>query len=188
MRCRRRAQGWRSTGIYRQLNRNVFLHTFAGEIRRLTKYDPWPRSVNPSIIHPLASRHAGAVGACRHVLRERGTVVYRGPHALREEVHARSSTSRNTVCGALTAVAALPRPGATGAPDASWVFAWAVEHLPPSGVLARVVDKTVFASGAVIGFLTASSDEHPKLWGDGRARAHVVGARTGRTPHLCRSL
>ena len=97
----------------------------------------------------------------------------------------------------------------TGAPDASWTLAWALdadERPPPSSIvarrdtsealkLARVADKAILASeraisannlwGVVVGFLTASPDEDPKARGvgGGRASAHVVGAQT-RTARL----
>jgi hypothetical protein len=96
----------------------------------------------------------------------------------------------------------------TGTPDASWTLAWALdadERPPPSSIvarrdtaealkLARVADKAVLASertlsannlwSVVVGFLTTSPDEHPKVPRDGGVREHVVGARTGRTVRL----
>ena len=98
----------------------------------------------------------------------------------------------------------------TGAPDASWTLAWALdadERPPPSSIvarrdttealkLARVADKAVLASeraisannlwSVVVGFLAASPDDHPKArsgGGGGRAGEHVVGAQT-RTARL----
>jgi hypothetical protein len=96
----------------------------------------------------------------------------------------------------------------TGTPDASWTLAWALdadERPPPSSIvarrdtaealkLARVADKAVLASertlsannlwSVVVGFLTASPDEHLKVPRDGEVGVHVVGARTGRTVRL----
>lgn len=103
----------------------------------------------------------------------------------------------------------LDREQQTGTlPDASWTLAWALdadERPPPSSIvarrdtaealkLARVADQAVLASertisannlwSVVVGFLTASPDEHPRVPRDGTVRAHVVGARTGRTGRL----
>ena len=92
--------------------------------------------------------------------------------------------------------------------DANWALAWALdadERPPPSSIvarrdtaealkLARVADKAVLESeraisatnlwSVVVGFLTASPDEHSKKRRDGGTRAHVVGARAGKTARL----
>ncbi|KAF8267914.1 hypothetical protein EI94DRAFT_1728993 [Lactarius quietus] len=96
----------------------------------------------------------------------------------------------------------------TGTPDANWTLAWALdadERPPPSSIvarrdtaealkLARVADKAVLASeralsannlwSVVVGFLTASPDEHPKARDDRTAKTHIAGARSGRTARL----
>lgn len=93
----------------------------------------------------------------------------------------------------------LEREKKTDAPDA---LPWALdadERPPPSSIVARcdtaealelahIADKPVLESehamsannlwSVVVGFLTASPDEHPKVHRNG-AREHVVGARTG---------
>jgi hypothetical protein len=95
----------------------------------------------------------------------------------------------------------------TGAADANWTLAWALdadERPPPSSIvarrdttealkLARVADQAVLASertlsannlwSVIVGFLTASPDEHPRTRSD---RVHVVGARTSRLGSLIR--
>ena len=79
------------------------------------------------------------------------------------------------------------------------------ERPPPSSIvarcdtaealeLARVADKAALESeqalsannlwSVVVGFLTASPDEHTKAHRDGGAREHVVGAQTGRAARL----
>ena len=79
------------------------------------------------------------------------------------------------------------------------------ERPPPSSIvarcdtaealeLARVADKAALESeqalsannlwSVLVGFLTASPDEHGKTCRNGGAREHIVGARTGRTARL----
>jgi hypothetical protein len=60
--------------------------------------------------------------------------------------------------------------------------------------LARVADKAILESehalsandlwGVVVGFLTASPDEHYRAHGEDGTREHLVGVRTGRTARL----
>ena len=89
--------------------------------------------------------------------------------------------------------------------DPSWTLSWALdadERPPPSSIvarrdtaealkLARVADKAVLASEralsannlwrVIVGFLTASPDDHPRTRGN---KVHLVGARTGKTARM----